>query len=57
MAEKYNDQGFHLDPTDQFNDDRLPPQNPVSDIDNLKAEISLFLLTGLFPELLAVRAG
>ncbi|NGF45243.1 hypothetical protein, partial [Enterobacter hormaechei] len=43
-AEKYNDQGFHLDPTDQFNDDGLPPQNTPSDVDKLKAEISLFIL-------------
>ena len=51
-AEKYNDQGFHLDPTDQSNDDGLPPQNAVSDIDKLKAKISRLILTGLFPALL-----
>ncbi|MFK9006896.1 DUF4951 domain-containing protein [Pseudomonas pergaminensis] len=57
MAEKYNDQGFHLDPTDQFNDDRLPQQNPVSDIDKLKEKISLLILTGIFPALLEEFAG
>ncbi|SFU33934.1 filamentous hemagglutinin N-terminal domain-containing protein [Pseudomonas sp. OV546] len=55
-AEKYNDQGFHLDPTDQFNDDGLPPQNTPSDVDKLKAEISLFILMGLVPELLGGAA-
>lgn len=55
-AEKYNDQGFHLDPTDQFNDDGLPPQNTPSDVDKLKAEISVFILIGLVPELLGGAA-
>ena len=55
-AEKYNDQGFH-DPTDWWFDDSDAPLPPAtSAVDKLKAEISLFLLTGLFPGLLAVRA-
>ncbi|PUA41276.1 hypothetical protein C5U62_32865 [Pseudomonas protegens] len=55
-AEKYNDQGVHLDPTDQFNDDGLPPQNTLSDVDSLKAKISLFILIGLAPEFLGGAA-
>lgn len=55
-AEKYNDQGFH-DPTDWWFDDSGAPLQPAtSAVDKFKSDISLFILTGLFPELLAVRA-
>ncbi|WP_254668318.1 DUF637 domain-containing protein, partial [Pseudomonas trivialis] len=56
-AEKYNDQGFHLDPTNLFDENGMSRQQPVPEIDKLKENVSVFILTGLFPELLGARAA
>lgn len=54
-AEKYNDQGWHGDPTNLFDDNGLPPQDSPTALDNLKAQVSLFILFGLMPGLRGLR--
>jgi filamentous hemagglutinin len=54
-AEKYNDQGDHgwKDPTVLFGDNGAPLEGNTTALDEAKAQLSLAILTMLFPELLA----
>ena len=54
-AEKYNDQGWHGDPTNLFDDNGLPPQDSPTELDKLKSQVSLFILFGLMPGLRGLR--
>jgi hypothetical protein len=56
-AEKYNDQGFHLDPTNSFDDDELPIAEKSEDPRVKGSLLLLGLIPGFWTEELAAGIG
>lgn len=56
-AEKYNDQGFHLDPTNSFDDDELPIAEKPEDPRVKGSLLLLGLIPGFWTEELAAGIG